>query len=925
MSRRTALPTVLVLFALGSATPEVLAQLTLLSEDFESLPLGSNVEEEFDGDEVWTNVPPVGWTIDNSGMPGQGDPSTDGVKEWSGWSFANKDWWVAAAGDQDRSQFNRGHGTVMVADPDEWDDQDGTERGMITPVDLYDTLISTPVINIPAGIPAGRIKLSFDSSWRDEGMDDVGGINNQTATITARYDGGAKMEVLTWDSDPESDTFHNDFPNERISNLDLAYNGTSTTLQLEFGLGQAWNDWWWAIDNVLISVPADPSVVRIDTNTGRGYLVGGDVIPTPINFIDLMSDNGVLRGDSVTGLSGANPDQGDGPDLGDVPGDSPGEQWETLTASDNRITEAFLFGDSAFDENRTVPLGIIFDTTTIEADRDVAFSYTNAFGDFITGMVEYFASAGLPGDYNQDGIVNAADYVVFRNHEGTNFALPNRDSLLAGPIGQGDYNFWKSHYGDEASGSAASAAVPEPASLGCLLIAAATLCASRFGRRRGVVTGGGVAALSVVLIVASASVDASHAATLDRLYRFGDATSESAAPGANVGAASPNGATLDSEGQLGMNQLIDLLPKAPLFVSPKYVMVNDRPDGVNGLGIQLNPAGVEQQYLHTGFEEALNFPERSPSSTFAVPAGTIDYSLISDRGLQLWVKPTIVKPSHIVMDSNQHGVLINADGKFAMRYAFDYENLLNNIDYPSDVDVVANQWYHLSVVRPFGPNSGSILYVDGVAAAAATGQYHIERVANAEGVIIDPADNDSSPLVIGASTGRDVFGNAQHFSGIVDDLEMFVMGINHTRDFGEYEFIADNDFAAFFKPQTEGDITGDNMVTLADAQEFADNWLTENRLTWMTAGGEARSLVVGDLNTRSHGDFNYDGRVNLADWAILHNENPAAAAAAMRVITGGAIPEPSTALLIAVVWAVCGVLRTRSKVLRNCVSFAGSG
>jgi hypothetical protein len=164
-------------------------------------------------------------------------------------------------------------------------------------------------------------------------------------------------------------------------------------------------------------------------------------------------------------------------------------------------------------------------------------------------------------------------------------------------------------------------------------------------------------------------------------------------------------------------------------------------------------------------------------------------------------------------------------------------------------------------------------------------------------VIIDPAANDSSPLVIGASTARDVFGTNFHFSGIVDDLEMFVMGINHTRDFGEFVFQNDNDYAAFFKPDTQGDLTGDNMVTLADAQEFASNWLFENRLVWTNAGGNQQSLVVGDLASRDRGDFNYDGRVNLADWAILQNQSPAAAAAAMRIIQG-VVPEPTSALLV---------------------------
>ena len=87
---------------------------------------------------------------------------------------------------------------------------------------------------------------------------------------------------------------------------------------------------------------------------------------------------------------------------------------------------------------------------------------------------------GLPGDYNQDNRVNAADYTVWRNNLGSATALPNDDSAGVGPD---DYDRWKSHFG-ESSGSgsgttgpaSAYVTVPEPASLGLLLasLAAAT-------------------------------------------------------------------------------------------------------------------------------------------------------------------------------------------------------------------------------------------------------------------------------------------------------------------------------------------------------------------------------------------------------------------------------------------------------------------
>ena len=59
----------------------------------------------------------------------------------------------------------------------------------------------------------------------------------------------------------------------------------------------------------------------------------------------------------------------------------------------------------------------------------------------------------LPGDYNGNGIVDAADYTVWRDHLGQNFALQNRDPSASGPIGAGDYTFWVTHFGQSGSGT----------------------------------------------------------------------------------------------------------------------------------------------------------------------------------------------------------------------------------------------------------------------------------------------------------------------------------------------------------------------------------------------------------------------------------------------------------------------------------------
>jgi hypothetical protein len=88
-----------------------------------------------------------------------------------------------------------------------------------------------------------------------------------------------------------------------------------------------------------------------------------------------------------------------------------------------------------------------------------------------------------PGDYNGNGIVDAADYTVWRDTLGSTTDLrANGDSsgASAGVIDQADYNVWKTNFGAHAgSGSDVGAAVPEPATLWIFLTGILTVCSQR--------------------------------------------------------------------------------------------------------------------------------------------------------------------------------------------------------------------------------------------------------------------------------------------------------------------------------------------------------------------------------------------------------------------------------------------------------------
>ena len=69
----------------------------------------------------------------------------------------------------------------------------------------------------------------------------------------------------------------------------------------------------------------------------------------------------------------------------------------------------------------------------------------------------------VPGDYNDNGIVDAADYTVWRDHLGQTFALANRSSMLSGRLARTTTTFGEANFGQHAgSGSGARRMPPCP-------------------------------------------------------------------------------------------------------------------------------------------------------------------------------------------------------------------------------------------------------------------------------------------------------------------------------------------------------------------------------------------------------------------------------------------------------------------------------
>ena len=228
----------------------------LFSEDFEGLPLDPFVSPgEGGGDGTdWTNVAPDGWARDNTTTP------TGGVVEFEGWTFLDKNSWVATAGDQGRAQFTLGEGIVAVADGDEYSD-----LGAIGS-DSINVLLTTPEIALPPsdgdspavgdeGVPTYQIGFDNYEPTVEFGFGDVAVIDEEAEApfqdnindllitegaapteidLAAAFGAGAtNLSVTT--SDGNFVDAEIDGTTLRLSGLDLGHSDITVTAQAENG------------------------------------------------------------------------------------------------------------------------------------------------------------------------------------------------------------------------------------------------------------------------------------------------------------------------------------------------------------------------------------------------------------------------------------------------------------------------------------------------------------------------------------------------------------------------------------------------------------------------------------------------------------------------------------------------------------------
>lgn len=210
----------------------------------------------------------------------------------------------------------------------------------------------------------------------------------------------------------------------------------------------------------------------VDRSTGNITLRNGSNTPFSFDYYQLDSESGSLNEGGWNSLSDQN---------FQTVGAGPGQSWDEAGGSGpTALAEAFLQGSSMLAGNATVNIGNAYNNTL--NGEDLALSFRLTSGQVLTGTVQYIGTppASLTGDYNGNGTVDAADYVLWRN--GGPLANEGATPGVASPE---DYDVWRTNFGKPSPGSAAALAgntsVPEPsaACLATLLFATAAFCRAR--------------------------------------------------------------------------------------------------------------------------------------------------------------------------------------------------------------------------------------------------------------------------------------------------------------------------------------------------------------------------------------------------------------------------------------------------------------
>src|SRR5690606_30580774 len=99
-------------------------------------------------------------------------------------------------------------------------------------------------------------------------------------------------------------------------------------------------------------------------------------------------------------------------------------------SSATQLVEASLLGSHTLGAGQSLPVGTLYDPLSGLEDIDFEVRREGGPADRTYDQIVTYVGASIAadGDYNADGVVNAADYTVWRDALGQNITLPNENA-----------------------------------------------------------------------------------------------------------------------------------------------------------------------------------------------------------------------------------------------------------------------------------------------------------------------------------------------------------------------------------------------------------------------------------------------------------------------------------------------------------------
>jgi hypothetical protein len=218
-------------------------------------------------------------------------------------------------------------------------------------------------------------------------------------------------------------------------------------------------------EQIAANVAAGPDVIpvlgivslEVNAVTGSVRIRNSVEAPIQIDYYTITSAAGALDTSEWNSLADQN--------LNSV-GPGQGESWDEADQSDEfELAELFLLGSSGVSATSPLQLGHVFDVSEfgVGMNGDLQFRYAKPGGGLVNAMVTYVTPGPLAGDFNGNGTVDAADYVVWRDAIGSTTTLA-ADGDDDGDVDQHDFTIWSSTFANTSAASAQTTAVPEPVS-----------------------------------------------------------------------------------------------------------------------------------------------------------------------------------------------------------------------------------------------------------------------------------------------------------------------------------------------------------------------------------------------------------------------------------------------------------------------------